>query len=152
MTGTADTDGSAAEQHGAEAAPPGARLRPAMASVITAVRKAAVVAPPAVIVSYGEAPFVRAATGGTGRLFGAEFWLAALVLAGLRVQGWTRDDSRGVTSFVQGALVVGGVAGPLLLFHGVLAASAMAASMAAPGALAAVLARPFGFGPGDGDT
>ncbi|MFE6042040.1 hypothetical protein [Streptomyces sp. NPDC056452] len=152
MTETADTDGSAAEQRAADAARPGARFRPAMASVRAATRKAAVVAPAAVIVSYGDASLVRAGTGGTAWLFGAEFWLIALVLAGLRVQGWTRDDSRRVGLFVQGALVVGGVAGPVLLFHGALAASAVAVGTAALGASAAALARPFGFGPGGGGT
>lgn len=152
MTETADTDGSAAEKRTAEAARPGARFRQAMASATTAARKAAVVASPAVIVSYGDASLVRAGSGGTAWLFGAEFWLVALILAGLRVQGWTRDDSRRVRLFVQGALVVGGVAGPVLLFHGALAASAVAVGMAVLGVSAAALARPFGFGPGGGDT
>ncbi|WP_329214093.1 hypothetical protein OG257_34960 [Streptomyces sp. NBC_00683] len=145
MTETADADGSGAEQHAAEAAGPGARFRQAVASVITAARKAAVVAPPAVVVSYVDASLVRSSAGETGLLFGAEFWLIAVILAGLRIQGWTQDDSRWVTLSVQGALVVGAVAGPVLLFHGALAASAVAVGMTALGALAAVLARPFGF-------
>lgn len=123
-----------------------------MSSVITAAGKAAVVAPAALVVSYGDASLVRNSTGGTGWLFGTEFWLIALILAGLGVQGWTQDDSRWVTVFVQGALVLGGVAGPVLLFHGALAASAVAAGMAVLGLLASVLARPLGFDAGGRDT
>ncbi|MFD4692698.1 hypothetical protein [Streptomyces sp. NPDC058463] len=145
MTETADANDSAAEENSATGAGPGGRLRPAMASVITAARKAAVVAPPAVVVSYVDASLVRSSAGGTGLLFGAEFWLIAVILAGLRIQGWTQDDSRWVTLSVQGALVVGAVVGPVLLFHGALAASAVAVGMAVLGSSAAVLARPFGF-------
>ncbi|MFD9538628.1 hypothetical protein [Streptomyces sp. NPDC060022] len=145
MTETADANDSSAEENTATGARPDGSFRPAMASVITAARKAAFVAPPAVVVSYVDASLVRSSTGGTGLLFGAEFWLIALILAGLRIQGWTQDDSRRVRLFVQGALFVGGVAGPVLLFHGALAASAVAAGMAVLGASAAALARPFGF-------
>ncbi|MET7368154.1 hypothetical protein ABZS61_20300 [Streptomyces sp. NPDC005566] len=116
MTGTAD---SAAERNTAGAArreiPSGRGGRDHCG------RKAAVVGPPGMIVSYGDASFVRAGTAGTGRLFGAEFWLTAVIFAGLRLQRWTQDDGRRVALFVQGALLVGAVAGPVLLFHGALA-------------------------------
>lgn len=125
------------------------RLLPTLASALSAARKTAVVAPAAVLVSYGDAYLVRASTGMTGWLFGAEFWLVALVLAAIPVLGWTEGDESWVRVFVLGALVTGAVAGPLLLFHGVLAALAAVPAVAVLGVSGLCLAGTYGYGVSD---
>ncbi|MCX4680284.1 hypothetical protein OG413_34275 [Streptomyces sp. NBC_01433] len=118
---------------------------PTSASVLAAAGKSAVVGPLAVMVSYVDAQMVRASTGEFGWLFGTEFWLMVLILAGLRVQGWTEDDDRWVGVFVLGILVAGLVAGPLLLFHGALVALAAVPGVVVVVALGCAVARTCGF-------
>lgn len=119
--------------------------------MLGAARKTAVVAPAAVLVSYGDAYLVRASTGEMGWLFGTEFWLLALVLAAMRVRGWTDEDDGWVRVCVLGALVAGSVAGPLLLFHGALAALAAVPAVAVLGALVLALAGTYGYQVNDRD-
>ncbi|TXL87834.1 hypothetical protein [Streptomyces sp. IB2014 016-6] len=120
------------------------RFFPTTASALGAARKTAVVVPAAVLVSYIDAYLVRASTGPTGWLFGTEFWLVALVLAAIPVLGWTDGDESWVRVFVLGALVTGAVAGPLLLFHGVLVALAAVPAVAVLGVSGLLLARTYG--------
>ncbi|MEV6078519.1 hypothetical protein AB0L80_25925 [Streptomyces sp. NPDC052069] len=118
---------------------------PTAASLLAAAGKSAVVGPSAVMVSYVDARMVRASTGEFGWLFGTEFWLMVLILAGLRVQGWTEDDDRWVGGFVLGVLVAGLVAGPLLLFHGALVALAAVPGVVLVAAWGWAVARRRGF-------
>ncbi|MFD4034550.1 hypothetical protein ACFWVP_29590 [Streptomyces sp. NPDC058637] len=118
---------------------------PTGVSLRTAAGKAAVVAPVALGLSYVDAWCVRASTGGLGWLFGTEFWLMVLIIAGLWVRSWTDEDDRWVQVLVLGVLVAGLVAGPLLLFHGALAALAAVSGVAVLGTAATVVARVFGF-------
>lgn len=115
------------------------------ASLITAAGKGAVIAPVAMGVSFVDAWCVRASTGEMGWLFGAEFWLMVLVVAGVYIRTWTWDDENWVSWFALLTLVAGLVAGPLLLFHGGLAAATVALGVVVLGAPAPAAARACGF-------
>ncbi|MFC9242733.1 hypothetical protein ACFT7S_01440 [Streptomyces sp. NPDC057136] len=115
------------------------------ASLIAAARKGAAIAPRAVIVSYTDAWCVRASTGELGWLFGAEFWLVVLILAGVYIQTWTQDDEDWVGMFALLTLIAGLVAGPLLLFHGGVAALAGVLGVVVLGLPAPAAARACNF-------
>lgn len=115
------------------------------ASLITAARKGAVIAPPAVCVSYIDAWCVRASTGEMGWLFGVEFWLMVLVVASVYIRSWTWGDENWVSTFALLTLLAGLVAGPMLLFHGGPAAVAGALGVVILGAPAPAAARACGF-------
>ncbi|GAA3005769.1 hypothetical protein [Streptomyces fulvorobeus] len=115
------------------------------ASLGVAAGKAAVIAPLAVTASYVDAWCVRASTGELGWFFGVEFWVMALIVAGVYIRIWTHDDEPWVGGFALLALVAGLVAGPLLLFHGGLAALAGGLGVFVFGAPAPAAARACGF-------